>query len=67
MADVSYPQQHEVTGAKLAIDRQVEESQFPASARHLQTDSNRPNLFEFERCLLANQLALVPGLAGNSW
>lgn len=67
MADVSYPQLHEVACSKLAVDRQLEESQFPATARHLQTDADRSNLFELERRLLANQLALVPGLACNGW
>jgi hypothetical protein len=65
VADVSNPKLYEVASSKFAVDCQVEECQFPASVRHLQTDADRPNLFELERCLLSNKLALVPGLAGN--
>jgi hypothetical protein len=54
MADVSYPKLNEVASSKLAIDCQVEERQFPASVCHLQMDADRPDLFELERCLLAN-------------
>ncbi len=38
----------------------VEQRQLPGIVRHLQANSNRPNVFQLERVFLADQFALVP-------
>jgi hypothetical protein len=51
----------EVAGAELGIDRQVKQGEVSEVAAKLQPDTDRPYLAELERCLLADDLALVPG------
>ena len=60
VADVAHLQLHEIACAKLAVDCQIEKSKFPAPPRHLQSHTDRPDLFEFKWGLLAYELALIP-------
>ena len=56
---------HEITRPKLAADRQIEKSKISAPARHLQADTDRPDLFELERRFLTDKLSFVPGFANG--
>ena len=66
VADVTYAQLDQVAGSKLAVDGEVEQCQFAATVGELQAGPNRPYLFEFKRCLLTDELSLVPGFANGS-
>jgi hypothetical protein len=57
---IAYPQSNQIAAAQLAVNRQIEQCQFPLLLRHLQADPNGPDLFELQRAFLADQLALVP-------
>jgi hypothetical protein len=54
-----------VASAQLAVDPQVKERQFAHPVLHPESDSKCPDLLELERCLLADDLALVPWFAMN--
>jgi len=64
VADVPDFESDEVTAAQIAVDAQIEQCQFTCSVFHLQPHPKCPNVFEFERGLLTDDLALVPWLAG---
>jgi hypothetical protein len=63
VADVSNLEADEVATAKLAVDSQVEEGELAHPTFHLQANTKRPDVLELERCLLTDDLALVPRLA----
>jgi hypothetical protein len=63
MTDVSGLEGDEIAAAKPAVDTQVEEREIPHPPFHLQADTQRPDVFHFEGCLLADDLAFVPRLA----
>src|SRR5262245_25707320 len=46
--------------AQFTVDAEVEHRQLSQPSLHLEPNSNRPDLLEFERCLLADQLTFVP-------
>jgi hypothetical protein len=60
------PERDEVTSVQLAVDRQIEKGQIPNAMRHLESDPNGPDFFDFESRLGSNQLAPVQsvGAAG---
>ena len=60
MSDVTYVKFYKVTSAQLAVDGQIEQGKFPDSLGQLKPDAYGPYLFQLQRQLLANQLALVP-------
>ena len=60
-SDVLDPEPYQVTGAKLAIDCQVEERQISEPTIELQARAYRPDMFRLQRWLGANELAFVPG------
>ena len=60
MAHVVYAQTYQVEGGELAVDTQIEQCQLPESLLHLQAHSDSPDLFELERRLLTDKLALIP-------
>ena len=62
VADVSDLERHEVASPELAVDAEIEERQLSNSVLHLKPDSKCPDVFELERSLLADDLALVPRL-----
>jgi len=66
VADVPHLQTDQVAAAELAVDSQVEECQLAHPVLHLEAHSERPDVLELERRLLADDLALVPWLAMNS-
>ena len=63
MTDVSDLEGDEIASAKLAVDTQVEEREISHPPFHLQANTQRPDVFHFEGCLLPDDLALVPRLA----
>src|SRR3981081_4222426 len=65
VADVAYPQLHEIARTELAIGRAIEEGEISASTGNLKSYANRPYLLEFEWRLLAYELSLVPRLASG--
>ncbi len=62
MADVAHLQSDEIAAAQLAVDAQVEQCELTHSVLHLESNSERPDVLEFERGLLPDDLALVPRL-----
>jgi hypothetical protein len=62
MRNVPHAQLHEITRSKLAVDGQVEQSELPSPRRELQANANCPDLFQPQRRLLNDELALVPRL-----
>ena len=62
MADVAHAHFYEVTSPQLAVQPQVKHGEFTNSVLKLKTDPNGPNLFQFERRLLSDDYALVPGI-----
>lgn len=63
MAHVPYPEGDEIAAAQFAVDTQVEEGEFADPPRHLESHAKCPDILEFERRLLPNDLAFVPRLA----
>jgi hypothetical protein len=53
MADVAHLQLYEIACSKFAVDCQIEKSKLPASPRHLQAHTDRPDLFELKWGFLA--------------
>src|ERR1700686_5671784 len=62
VADVAYPQLHEIARTELAIDSQVEEGEISTWTGNMKSYANRPYLLKFEWRLLAYELSLVPRL-----
>jgi hypothetical protein len=60
VADVADLQPDEIASTQLALDIKIEQREISCSAKQLKLDADRPDFFELERRLLANQLALVP-------
>jgi hypothetical protein len=70
MSDIANAQLHEIAAAQLAVDRQIEQREFALAIAQLEANAYCPNLPEFERCVLPDQLSLVPGIAAarfNDW
>jgi hypothetical protein len=65
-SDVLDAEPDQITGAKLAVYSEVEESQVTEPAIKLQARADRPDVFRLERRLWANKLALVPGAGRRS-
>jgi hypothetical protein len=51
---------------QLAVDSQIEQGKLTHSTFHLEAHSERPDVLDPERCLLTDDLALVPRLARMS-
>jgi hypothetical protein len=60
VADILHPHSNQVASTKLAVDTQIEQGKFTISLRHLEPDTNCPDLFQFERSLLPDDLSLIP-------
>jgi len=56
-------ERYEIAAAQLAVDAQVEEREFAHPVLHLEANAQRPDVLGLERCLLPDDLALVPRLA----
>ena len=61
VADIPDPQLHQIARPQFAVDGEIKQCEFPPTIRELQANSNCPYLFQFERGLLADELALVQG------
>jgi hypothetical protein len=60
VADVAHPKAHQVESPQFAVDSKIEQCEVPTTTCNLKGNTNRPNLFEFERRLLAHELAFIP-------
>jgi hypothetical protein len=60
VADLAHPMTYQIAAAQVAVVTQVEHGELSQSSLHLQTNPDGPDLLEFERGLLADQLAFVP-------
>ena len=65
VADVPDLEADEIVASKLAVDSQVEERKLTHAVLHLKSDPKRPDVLDLERCLLSDDLALIPWLAMN--
>jgi hypothetical protein len=63
MSDIANARLHEIAAAQLAVDRQIEQRELALAIARLEANPYRPNLPEFERRFLPDQLSLVPGIA----
>jgi hypothetical protein len=61
--DVLDPKRDDIAAPQLAVDCEIEHRQIARPAAHLQSGTDRPNMFWPQRRLLADELALVPGLS----
>jgi hypothetical protein len=52
---------HEVTAPQLAVEGQIEQSEVASTLFELKPDADCPDLLWFQRALLADEAALVPG------
>ena len=66
MAEVADLEGYEVAPSQFAVDAKVEQGEFTDSALQLQSDSQSPDVLQFELRLLFDDLASVPRLAVNS-
>ena len=57
---IMYTECNQVAAAQLAVDGEIEQGEFPDSMSQLQPNPDGPDLFQLQRGLLAEQLALVP-------
>ena len=62
MAHVADAQLDQVAGAQLTVNPQIEQGKLAQPALHLEPDTDCPDLLKLERCLLADELPLVPSL-----
>ena len=60
-AYVVHLQADEIAASELAVARKVEQGEISFPILQLKPDPNGPDIFWFERALLADQSALVPG------
>jgi hypothetical protein len=65
MANVANPQFRQIACAQFAVDCQIEHREVADSRRKLEADANGPDFLEFQRRLLARELALVPRYLGG--
>ena len=59
------PKCDDIAAPQLAVDREIEHRQVARPPVHLQSGTDRPNMFWPQRRLLADELSLVPGLASR--
>jgi hypothetical protein len=64
--DVPHSELDQVAGAKLAVDGEIEQGEFPQALRQLKTYPDRPDFLQAQGRLLSYQLALVPGFEMSS-
>ena len=57
------PEADEVAATQLAVDSQIEKRELAHPVFHLKAHPKCPDVLDFERGLLAHDLALVPWLA----
>ncbi len=50
----------EVAATEFAVQGKVEQGKFTGALLHLKVDPKRPDVLQLERCLLPDDLALVP-------
>jgi hypothetical protein len=64
--DVPHSELDQVAGAKLAVDGEIEQGEFPEALRQPKTYPDRPDFLQAQGRLLSYQLALVPGFEMSS-
>ena len=65
MADVADLEFHKIAAAQLAVDSEIKKCELADPVLHLQTNSERPDVLELERRLLADA-ARTPGTSRSS-
>ena len=60
VTEISDLQLEQIAGPQLAVDTEIEQRQFPLSAKNLKPDADSPNFPVFQRGFLTNKFALVP-------
>jgi hypothetical protein len=63
VGDITDAQLQEIAAAQLAVERQIEQRELALAIAQFEANPNRPNVPEFERCFLPDQLSLVPEIA----
>ena len=61
VADIADAQLHQITGSKFAVDRKIEQGKFTRSFSDLETDSNCPDILQFQGRFLPDEFSLIPG------
>jgi hypothetical protein len=65
MADISDPQENQITCPELAVQAKIKERQFPSPMAQLKSNADGPNVLEFQGRLLAHDLAFIPWDLGS--
>ena len=60
VADVPYPQAHQIADSQFAVQPKVKKRKVPCAVTKLQPYADGPDVFEFQGCLLPDDLSLVP-------
>jgi hypothetical protein len=60
---IAHPQRNPVAAPQVAVDARVEQRQLARTVLLLQACAHRPHVLGFERSLLPDELALIPGFA----
>jgi hypothetical protein len=60
VADVPYPQAHQIAGPKFAVQPKVKKRKLPCAVVKLKSYADGPDVFEFQWRLLTDDLSLVP-------
>lgn len=60
VADVPYPQSHQIAGPKFAVQPKVKKRKLPRALSNLKSYPDGSDVFEFQRSLLSDDLSLVP-------
>jgi hypothetical protein len=61
VGDVAHTQIHEIATTQLAVNREVKHCQVSGLMRVLKLNPDGPDILRFQRWLLTNQLAFIPG------
>jgi hypothetical protein len=61
LTNVSHLELYEIAGTEFAVDGEIEQGEFPATAGELQPNANSPYLFQLEGGLLPTILPLFQG------
>ncbi len=63
VTDVAHLQSDQIAASQLAVNSEVEQGELADAILGLKTDTECPDVFDLERCLLPDDLAFVPRLA----
>jgi hypothetical protein len=61
MANILYPQIYQIARPELAVQAQIKQGKLSCSLTELESNPDRPDIFELQRRFLSDNLSLVPG------